>query len=287
VPNSSKQCFAAAVRDGQARAISLAALTILEVSPVEGARIAARCGYSHIGLRPIAATPVEPHFPIMADAVLRRELKAAIRDEGIAVLDIEIVRLLPEMDWDAMAMVFAFAQEFGAERLLVADNDPDPLRSHDSLAELASRAGAYGVTPHLEFMPWTCAPDLMAGRERLAGIANGRLLVDAFHLARSGGTVDDIVQAKAGTGIGYLQLCDIAGPIPAMDEILREARSARLFPGDGDIDLVSLLKTLPDIPISLEIPADALRDLGVTAETRALMAIGKAQHILARADATA
>jgi hypothetical protein len=35
-----------------------------------------------------------------------------------------------------------------------------------------------------------------------------------------------LVEGEA--SIGYLQLCDISGPIPAMEEILREARSGRL-----------------------------------------------------------
>lgn len=260
------------------RPLSLAALTVLEVSPLEAARIAGRCGYSHIGLRPVAATPTEPHFPILDDRRLSDELAQVLAGEGIAVLDIEIVRLTPQMDWAALARVLEFAARFGAPRLLVADNDPDSSRSRASLAELAERAAAFGVTPHLEFMPWTCAPDLAAAKQRIAGIANCRLLIDAFHLARSGGSPGNI--AIGDPDVGYLQLCDIAGPIPAMDEILREARSERLFPGDGEIDLAGLVSRLPGLPVSLEVPADHLRDGGIDAASRARMAIDAARRLL-------
>ena len=264
------------------RTISLAALTVLEVSPLEAVRIAARCGYSHIGLRPVAATPAEPHFPILADRSLSNELARVLEGEGIGVFDVEIVRLVPEMDWDGLERVLDFAARFSASRLLVADNNPDSARSSASLAELAERAAMFGVTPHLEFMPWTCAPDLAAARKRTAGIANCRLLIDAFHLARSGGSPSDLAQNDP--AIAYLQLCDIAGPIPAMDKILREARSERLFPGEGEIDLIGLLSRLPGLPVSLEVPADRLRDSGADAFGRARMAIDATRTLLARLD---
>jgi sugar phosphate isomerase/epimerase len=65
-----------------------------------------------------------------------------------------------------------------------------------------------------------------------------------------------------------------------MDEILREARSDRLMPGAGEIDLAGVLARLPDRPLSLEIPCDRLRDSGVGAGERAHMAIKATRDIL-------
>jgi sugar phosphate isomerase/epimerase len=266
------------------RVLSLAALTVLEAGPFEMIRIARACGYSHVGLRPLAATPAEPHVPILDHAANRAELRRVLAGEGIAVLDCEILRLTPAIDWDTMARVVDFAAEFGAARLLVADNDPDPVRSAASLARLAEVAGTAGVVPCLEFMPWTQAPDLDAARQRIAGIGNAGLLVDAFHLARSGGSPADL---STGDRVSYLQLCDIAGPIPPLDEILREARADRLFPGEGDIPLADLLRRVPATPISLEVPADRLRDAGVSARARAQRAIDLTRTLLAAAGADA
>ena len=40
-----------------------------------------------------------------------------------------------------------------------------------------------------------------------------------------------------------------------MDAILAEARAERLFPGEGGVDLLGLLRAMPrDIPLSLEVP---------------------------------
>ena len=66
-----------------------------------------------------------------------------------------------------------------------------------------------------------------------------------------------------------------------MDEILREARSDRLFPGEGEIDLAGLLTRLPGLPISLEVPADRLRASGIDAAKRARMAMEATRRLLA------
>jgi len=53
-----------------------------------------------------------------------------------------------------------------------------------------------------------------------------------------------------------MQFCDARPEVPTdMQEMIRQARGDRLFPGDGGLDLVGLLRALPaDLPISLEIP---------------------------------
>ncbi|MNW17048.1 hypothetical protein D3C71_2160970 [compost metagenome] len=68
-----------------------------------------------------------------------------------------------------------------------------------------------------------------------------------------------------------------------MDEILRQARNERRFPGDGDCDLLGLLRALPaDLPLSLEVPSRQLLEQGVGALERAQIAIDKARTLLAR-----
>ena len=55
------------------RIFSLASLTVLELSPPQMVDVAARAGYSHVGLRLEPATPEEHHFALVADVGLRRE----------------------------------------------------------------------------------------------------------------------------------------------------------------------------------------------------------------------
>ena len=79
-------------------------------------------------------------------------------------------------------------------------------------------------------------------------------------------------------------MCDVAGPCPDdMQEILRQARNERRFPGEGDCDLAGLLKCLPpELPLSLEIPTVQLLEQGVSALQRAQMALDATRALLAR-----
>ncbi len=116
-----------------------------------------------------------------------------------------------------------------------------------------------------------------------AGRENGCVLVDAFHFNRSVSSLDDLARL-APQRMRYAQLCDVAGPVPEdMGEILRQARNERRFPGDGDADLVGLLRGLPaSVPLSLEIPTRQLLEQGVSGEQRARLALEKAKAVLAR-----
>ncbi|AOE85074.1 sugar phosphate isomerase/epimerase family protein [Pseudomonas sp. TCU-HL1] len=267
------------------RVFSLAALTVLELSPPDMVEVAARAGYSHVGLRLVPATPEECHFPLVADAALRRQTLDRLRDTGVKVLDIEILRLKSETRVNDFESILAAGAEFGATEVLVAGNDGDEARLTDNFAAFCDLAGRYGIHPSLEFMPWTDACDLTQAARivEAAGRANGAVLVDAFHFNRSASRLEDLARV-APDRLRYTQLCDVAGPRPDdMDEILRQARNERRFPGDGDSDLPGLLRTLPaNIPLSLEIPTRQLMEQGVSALERARMALDKAQALLER-----
>jgi sugar phosphate isomerase/epimerase len=142
------------------RIFSLASLTVLELSPPEMVDVAARAGYSHVGLRLVPATPEEHHFALVADAGLRRQTLARLRDTGLRVLDVEILRLKPDTVVAEFEKVLAVGAEFGATELLVAGNDVDEQRLTDNFALLCDLAAPYGLHPHLEFMPWTDARNL-------------------------------------------------------------------------------------------------------------------------------
>ena len=165
------------------RIFSLAALTVLELSPPAMVEAAARADYSHVGLRLVAATPEEQHFPLVADAELRRQTQARLRDTGIKVLDLEILRLKPETCVADFEPILAVGAELGGTELLVAGNDPDEARLTERFAALCDLAAGYGIYPHLEFMPWTDVRDLSQAMRVVANAdhANGCVLVDAFH----------------------------------------------------------------------------------------------------------
>ncbi|MHA3026231.1 MULTISPECIES: sugar phosphate isomerase/epimerase family protein [Chromohalobacter] len=266
------------------RLFSLAALTVLELSPPEMVEVAARAGYDRVGLRLIPATPEEHHFPLVADAGLRQRTQQRLRDTGIAVLDVEILRLKPETNVARdFTRVLDVGAELGASEVLIAGNDDDETRLTDNFAALCDLAAGFGLHPHLEFMPWTGVRDLSQARRIVAAAnrPNAGLLIDAFHFDRSGSRLDTLAEIPR-HWLRYVQLCDVVGPRPDdMDAIIREARQARCFPGEGDIDLASLLAVLPeDVPLSLEIPTQALRDRGVSALERARLALAASRRLL-------
>ena len=269
------------------RPLSLAALTALELAPPDLVSTAAAAGYSHVGLRLIPATPTEPQHAMIGDTPTVRETRARLDGTGLQVLDVEIFRLKPDTDVarDARGIVETGAS-LGAKHLLVAGNDPDEARLTDNFAALCDLAARHGIGAHLEFMAWTDAKDLaQAARivER-ANKANGGILVDAFHLSRSRSRAEDIARLPA-SRFRYAQLCDMPAAIPpTMEAILAEARAERLFPGEGELDLVALVRALPrGIPLSLEVPTLALAR-SVPALERARRALAGARRVLAKAE---
>ena len=267
------------------RILSLASLTVLELSPPEMVEVAARAGYSHVGLRLVPATPEEHHFALVGDDDLRRRTMERLRDTGIRVLDVEILRLKPDTVVAGFEKTLAVGAEFGATELLVAGNDSDEQRLTENFARLCDLAAPYGLHPHLEFMPWTDARNLEQALRIVAkaGRENGAVLVDAFHFDRSGSRLEDL-DGVPPSRLRYAQLCDVAGPRPTdMAEILRQARNERRFPGEGDCDLIGLLRCLPaNLPLSLEIPTVKLLEQGVSGLQRAQMAIDRTRELLAR-----
>ena len=59
------------------RTLSLAALTLLDVPPPEQVRIAARTGFTHVGLRLLPATPTDPDYDMLGPRVYPRRSAAA------------------------------------------------------------------------------------------------------------------------------------------------------------------------------------------------------------------
>jgi sugar phosphate isomerase/epimerase len=268
------------------RPISLAALTVLELTPPEMVDCAAEAGFSHVGIRLLPATPTEPQYDIVGDTPLLREVERRLGDSGVKVLDVEIFRIKPDTRVGDYEATIATAARLGASELLIAGNDSDEARLIDSFAAFCDLAGSYGLGADLEFMPWTDAKDLpQAARiiER-TGRNNAGLLIDPFHFSRSRSRIEDIATIPP-SRFHFMQFCDVPAAIPpTMDAILAEARGERVFPGEGGVDLVGLLRALPrDIPLSLEVPTLTLAKT-VGATERARRALAATKRVLAQLD---
>ena len=233
------------------RAIGLAALTVIELPPPQQVSAAAAAGYTHVGLRLIpVGQQVLPAFE-------QRELELRLADSGVKVLDVEVFRLDPGTDIPAFEPVLALAARLHATDILVHGNDGEKARLVEQWGRLCELAGRHGLAANLEPMPWVEISTVAKAMEVLeaARRPNGKLLVDAIHFYRAQNTLAELRRIPEAR-LSYIQFCDAQPGIPAdMEEMIRQARGDRLFPGEGGLDLAGLLRALPaDLPISLEIP---------------------------------
>ena len=234
------------------RAVGLAALTVLELPHEEQVSVAAQAGYSHVGLRliPVAGQPV-------IHALDASEVERRLTDTGVGVLDVEVFRLTPQTNVKEFEAVMATAQRLGATELLVHGADSNEARLIETFRRLCDLAARYGLSANLEPMPWVEVSNLAKAMRIVDGAAraNGGLLVDAIHFFRAGDSPQALAKVPR-KFLRYMQLCDARAEGPSdLQEIIRQARSDRLFPGEGGLDLKGLLRALPSgIPISLEIP---------------------------------
>jgi sugar phosphate isomerase/epimerase len=264
---------------------SLAALTALELPPPQLIDVAAACGFEHVGLRLIAATPGGTSYPLMDDRNALGETRARMAATGVSVADLEIVAIRPDTIVGSFERFLETGRELGARHTLVAGYDPDLERFGDRFAEYCEMAGRFGLTADLEFMPWTCVPDLNTAARIVAKVSSpaAGVLVDALHFDRSGSRLEDLRKIPPHR-LHYWQLCDAPAERPATTEgLIHAAREERMFPGEGGLDLVRLARAMPpDITISLEVPTIELAKIA-DAETRARRALRGAMAVVAAA----
>jgi sugar phosphate isomerase/epimerase len=264
-------------------AFSLAHLTVLDLPPPEMVRVAARTGYTFVGLRLIAVTDTTPGYPLMHDRAMMRATKAALADTGIRVLDIEFVKITPEIDVAGLEPFVAAGAELGAKHIITAPYDPDLARLADRLGSLHDLATRHGLSAVLEFFPWTVVPDLGAAVRvvEAAGRAEIGILVDTLHFNRSGSTVEELDRLPA-SRLPFVHVCD--APVRASyttEELLHAGRAERLPPGEGEIDIRGILAHMPqDIPVALEVPMTAMT-AAESAEAVALRVRQAAERLIA------
>jgi sugar phosphate isomerase/epimerase len=264
--------------------LALAQLMALELSPPEMVRLAAQTGCQAAGIRMIPVVPGGVAYPLMDDLAMLRETQRAVADTGVTIGDLEIAMLKPDTDVAWFLPFLEAGAKLGAKHVLVAGYDPDEGRLTATFAAFCDAAVPFGLTADLEFMPWSEVPDLASTIRIVSAAArpNGGVLLDALHFDRSGSRIEDIARVPRAS-LNYWQLCDGPREKPTTIEgLLHAARAERMFPGEGGIDLMSLVRAMPaDLPISIEVPtAELARTVGPL--ERARRAVARTHELLAR-----
>jgi sugar phosphate isomerase/epimerase len=239
------------------RTYSLAYLTANASTVPQAVRIAADLGYAYVGLRVQPNGPGAPFQTLIGDAAVLRETQAVMRDTGVGVYDLEIIRIGEQFKVSDHAALMDIGKTLGAKAVLIAADDANESRLADNYAALCEAMRPFGLTADLEFMPWTAVKDAKSAMRvvELAGRpSNAGILVDALHFGRSTTTLQNIAAIPREL-LHYAQMCDAqAGLNFTTEELIHTARQERLLPGEGNIDVTGLFATLPqDLPVSVEI----------------------------------
>ena len=267
---------------------SLAHLSALALSPPQLVEAAARAGYDFIGLRARPVTSNEPTYPLTHDGALLNETRARLADSNIAVLDIELARLTPEVNVTDFEALLDLGAELGARHVIAQGADADFQRVVDHYAQLCDLARSRNLSVDLEPVTWTETATL-ARAARIVDAAdrsNGGILIDTLHFSRSGCSIEALGMLPR-RWFRYAQVCDAPKEPPdTVDGLIHAARNDRQFLGEGGLNLAGILGALPaTIPYSLEIPNVALtRQLGIEEYIR--RALTAARAFVERSDGT-
>lgn len=241
----------------KSRIYSLAFLTVSDCSPVEAISVAAEAGYDMVGLRLLPATIEESEYPLLTNNKILREVKSALLDTGVKVGDIELIRIKPNFDVNDFLPFLSRASELGAINIVVVGDDDDKQRLIDNFCQLCVSSDEFGLIVNLEPIPWTSVPTLVDAKFIIDEVkkTNTALLIDALHMSRSNTPLETLGEIPK-QYIQVFQICDA----PALfshdiDEIKSFARTSRLVPGEGELDLLGLMSVIPDTSIvSIEVP---------------------------------
>lgn len=226
-------------------------------------RAAAEAGYRAITLWPDDVAQAR------SEGLRDADIRALLADHGQVVLDMD-----PLLDWTPEATpkpgeaavtvtpeaeFYAIAEAFGARSLNVVQGFGQTLdldRAAEDLAGVCDRAHDHGLLVTLEFLPWSGIPDAGVALElvRRTGRRNATVLVDTWHWFRGGADLS-LLEALPGDRVGSIQIND--APRSAPENRMLESMLDRRMPGEGDIPLTDVLRTLAAIgaraPLGVEV----------------------------------
>ena len=247
-----------------ARKFSLAYLTIPGVDPVSQIKIAKEAGYDFVSLRTIPMhLPGEPEFLPQKDPALFDAIQKALKEYDMPLMDIELARIRPDLDIEEYRPAFEAAAKLGATDVLGSVWSRDKAWYTDTAGKVADYAKEFGLKFNIEFLPWAGVRNLQEDITLVdkLGRDNVYVMVDTLHAGRAGVTAEELARTPR-KYFNFIHLCDgPAGPDgdPVLDNIkddlmLYTAREARFYPGEGVMDIAGMVKAMPEIPLSIELP---------------------------------
>ena len=236
------------------REFSLAYLTLPGVEAMEQIRIAGETGYDFVSLRTIPmGQPGEPQLILEGNPQLTKAVKEQMDRFGVRLLDIELVRIREDLPEDYRA-AFEAGAELGATNVLSSVWTKDFSFAADRYGKICQQAKEFGLTVNLEFPIVSCITTFGGAVEmkKQVGADNLKIFVDTLY-----GHYDKLTPEKIASipeeDYGIIHLCDCPKGAANM-ELTSVVRAGREYCGQGEADLVTMLKALPKHPCAIELP---------------------------------
>jgi sugar phosphate isomerase/epimerase len=196
------------------------------------------------------------------------DIQAILAHYDVRVAEIEFLfgwsSVEPGFDWQEQEEnLLRLADVVGADHLNCGDVGlTGPMLPIDQVAErfagICDRAGEHGLRAAIEFLPWSEIPDAATAWEivRRAGRSNGGILIDAWHQFRGPGSLDQI-RAIPPEHVVVIQLDDAD---PPQGDAADDTSHRRRLPGQGEFDLVGLIRLLDDLGVDAPLSVEILND---------------------------
>lgn len=243
-----------------AHKFSLAHLTVLGWNPVEMVYNAHAIGYDYVSVRTISmGVNRESDFDISRNHRLFNDMKEAMDETGMKIYDIELARIVDDVDVRSYEAPFEAAAKLGAKGMISSiwtDNKPYYMEQFATLCDLAAQ---YNLTVNLEFPTWANVWNLKGVMEVLDAVKkpNAGVMVDTLHAYRSKVSLEELATIPKEM-LNLAHLCDGPAEIPERtdrDALIFTGRDARYYVGEGAIDIAGMVKLMrPDTVLSIELP---------------------------------
>ncbi|CAG0954284.1 Inosose isomerase [Burkholderiales bacterium] len=245
---------------------SLAHLTVMGCPPPEMIYVAARAGYDYVSLRTIfMGLPGEPNYGLAHNPDLLTKTRRALDSTGVRLHDIELARVKDGVDPRSFVPELEVAAELGARAVLSSIWSGDRAFYLEKFAEICDLAKPFGLTVDLESVPIATVRDLAGAADVLRAVRrdNAGLMIDTHHFHRARDKASDLASLPR-EWFHFAQICDAPAEIPTdRDEMIHVLREARLYLGEGGIDVADILRQIPRVPYSIELPhLDRVHDMG-------------------------
>jgi len=255
--------------------LGLAPLTLFRPPPLDLVRCAGEAGYDAVGFQ--LGLQDMPVSPLAVDAQFLKDAKDLLERWNLSVMEVSNIVFEPERTFDEERVLIDFARQIGASIVQATVWDDEHDRVVERLIALADYAKSLDLGITIEYMPYSkCqgfneAYSLVKASER----SNVYVLLDTLHFSRSGGVAADLDRKEA-SSYSFIQLCDAKSTVPAPDDLRYESVYDRLPLGEGALELGAILEKVPtNLPVSLEIPCQRLKDLPLVEQAREHLRIAR------------